>query len=68
MVLVASSALVVGCGEAVPVYGAPPEDTGVVDTGGKDAAVDADAASDTGPTDTGAIGNLYGAPADVGGG
>lgn len=80
MMLVASSALVVGCSESVPVYGAPADDTGVRDTGAVDAggdvakdtgAADTGAAdtgfADTGLADTGGIGNLYGAPADVGG-
>ncbi len=79
MMLVASSALAVGCSESVPEYGAPAFDIGVdthtvdtdpVDTGA-DTAKDtgaADTSSDTGLSDTGGVGNLYGAPADVGGG
>lgn len=69
MMLVASSALVVGCGESVPLYGAPAYDTGAADTA-TDAPTDTGTkdtgASDTGLLDTGGVGNLYGAPADVG--
>lgn len=76
MAILATSALAVGCGsEEVPVYGGPAPDTGIVDTGadtgadtGTSDAKDSgpEAAADAGPTDTGGIGNLYGAPADVG--
>ncbi|MBL8722221.1 MAG: hypothetical protein JNL79_39940 [Myxococcales bacterium] len=79
MMLVASSALVVGCGESVPLYGAPaydtgaadtatdaPTDTGTKDTGASDTGASDSGASDTGLLDTGGVGNLYGAPADVG--
>lgn len=74
MAILATSALAVGCGsEAVPVYGGPAPDTGVVDTGADTGTSDVgakdsgpEAAVDGGPTDTGGIGNLYGAPADVG--
>ncbi len=96
MVMVASSALVIGCYEMVPAYGAPGDefpvldtgvdaddsgstdtgvrdtgarDTGARDTGGSETGSDtgADSGTDTGLADTGGVGNLYGAPADVGG-